>query len=120
MKAEDNSRKPLPFKLDRASPNSFKRQLVEGLREAIRISYYRAGDSLPSLSQAVGELGVSDIVVRGAYRTLSAEGLVVSRKGLGSVVRPSRTPVWRGHVLCVTTDFDFSIVQCGIVEKLRE
>ena len=112
--------KRLPFALDRASRDSFKCQLAEGLREAIRIGYYRAGDMLPSLSQAVADLGVSDIVVRGAYRTLSAEGMVVSRKGLGSVVRPSRTPVWRGHVLCVTTDFDFSLVQCGIVEKLRE
>ena len=119
-RGDGNKRKRLPFKLDRASSDCYKLQLVEGLREAIRIGYYKAGDMLPSLRQAASELGVSDIVVRGAYRTLSAEGLSVSRKGQGSVIHPPKTPIWRGHVLCLTTDFDFSLCQCGIVEKLRE
>ena len=113
------TKKPFPFKLDRASSDSFGRQLVEGVREAIRAGYYRAGDMLPSLGEAVAALKVSDIVVRGAYRALAAEGLIVSRKGYGSVVHPPKTPVWRGRVLCVSTDFDFSLLQCATVERLR-
>lgn len=113
------TKKPLPFKLDRASSDSFRRQLVEGVREAIRAGYYKAGDVLPSLGEAVAALKVSDIVVRGAYRTLAAEGLIVSRKGYGSVVHPPKTPIWRGRVLCVSTDFDFSLLQCATVERLR-
>ena len=114
------TRKPLPFRLDRASTDNFRRQLAEGVREAIRMGYYKSADILPSLSQAVAELGVSDIVVRGAYRALAAEGLVVPRKGVGCVVRPPKTPIWRGHVLCVMTDFDFNVSQCGIVGSLRD
>ena len=113
------TKKPLPFKLDRASSDSFRRQLVEGVREAICAGYYKAGDVLPSLGEAVAALKVSDIVVRGAYRTLAAEGLIVSRKGYGSVVHPPKTPIWRGRVLCVSTDFDFSLLQCATVERLR-
>ena len=113
------TKKPFPFKLDRASSDSFRHQLVEGVREAIRAGYYRAGDVLPSLGEAVAALKVSDIVVRGAYRTLAAEGLIVSRKGYGSVVHPPKTPIWRGRVLCVATDFDFSLLQCATVERLR-
>ena len=113
------TKKPLPFKLDRASSDSFRRQLVEGVREAIRAGYYKAGDVLPSLGETVAALKVSDIVVRGAYRTLAAEGLIVSRKGYGSVVHPPKTPIWRGRVLCVSTDFDFSLLQCATVERLR-
>lgn len=114
------TRKSFPFRLDRASASSFRRQLAEGVREAIRTGYYKSADVLPSLSQGVAELGVSDIVVRGAYRTLAAEGLVVPRKGIGSIVRPPKTPIWSGHVLCVMMDFDFNVSQCGIVGSLRD
>ena len=113
------TKKPLPFKLDRTNSDSFKSQLVEGIREAIRAGYYRAGDVLPSLGEAAAALKVSDIVVRGAYRTLAAEGLIVSRKGYGSVVHPPKTPIWRGRVLCVSVDFDFNLQQRAIVERLR-
>lgn len=113
------TKKPLPFDLDKSSVDSFKHQLAKGLREAIRVGYYRPGDLLPSLGESAATLKVSDIVVRGAYRMLATEGLIVSRKGYGSVVHPPKTPIWRGLVLCVSTDFGFNLQETGIVERLR-
>lgn len=100
--------------------DSYKSQLCTGLREAIRAGYYQLGDLLPSLGAAAAALGVSDIVVRGAYRTLSGEGLLVPRKGVGCFVRPPKKPIWRGHVLCVMTDYDFNVSQSGVIGSLRE
>ena len=110
----------LPFGLDRASKDSLKDQLVEGIREAVRMGFYRSGDLLPSLNRMAGELGVSEIVVRSAYRRLASEGLIVSRPRIGSVIHPPKTPIWRGHVLCVMKDFDFNPLQAGLVGQLRE
>lgn len=117
---KDDARKPFPFKLDLAGADSYKSQLCTGLREAIRAGYYRSGDLLPSLGAAALALGVSDIVVRGAYRTLAGEGLLVPRKGVGCFVHPPKMPIWRGHVLCVMTDYDFNVRQSGVIGSLRE
>ena len=120
--AADGSRatKRLPFALDRASGESYKCQLAEGLRQAIRSGYYSSGDILPPLNAAAKELGVSEIVARAAYRILAAEGLVVSRQRVGTVVQPPKTPIWRGHVLCVMTDYDFNVQAAGTIGELRE
>jgi DNA-binding LacI/PurR family transcriptional regulator/DNA-binding transcriptional regulator YhcF (GntR family) len=111
--------KPIPFNLDRTCSISFSEQLAAGLRDAIRIGYYPAGAVLPSKTAMAKSLGVSEIVVRTAYRKLSDEGIVVSRPRIGTVVQPPRAPVWRGHVLCVMTDHDFNFRLNSIVEMLR-
>ena len=110
----------LPFDLDRASADSLKSQLAEGLSQAIREGCYASGETLPSIAAVAAATGVSDITVRGAYRRLAAEGLVVARPRIGTVVRPPKTPIWRGHVLCVMTDYDFNINACGVIGRLRE
>ena len=113
------SRKPVPFRLDRASTEGLTDQLVEGLREAIRTGYYASDDVLPSHDAIAAAIGVSEIVARNAVRRLAAEGLVVSRPRLGSVVLPRTTPIWRGHVLCVLSDHDFNRRQAVMVEQIR-
>ena len=115
-----HARNPLPFTLDRSSRDSLSGQLAGGLRAAIQSGYYAPGDVLPSQVEMAKWLSVSEIVARLACRRLMDEGMIVSRARLGSVVLPARTPVWRGHVLFVMTDFDFNFMQSGIVSTLRE
>lgn len=79
----------------------------------------RAGDVLPSVNQIALKLGVSEIVVRGAFRRLIDEGLLSSRRKIGHTVRTPEKPLWKGHVLCVMTDHDINPQLCVIVESLR-
>lgn len=109
-----------PFEVDRALPHTLTRQLVDGFTRAIEFGVYKPGDSLPPFREVVARTGVSEIVVRMAYRKLAVAGRIVSRPRIGSVVLPQQAPVSRGHVLCVVTDFDFNFIQCGIVGRLRE
>ena len=109
-----------PFKLDRASRDSLTDQLTNGLRDAIHSRYYKADDVLPPMPVLAGHLGVSEIIVRTVYRRLADEGLVLSRPRRGTVVLPSKNPVWRGHVLCVMCDHDFNYQLAVGVEKTRE
>ena len=109
----------LPFSIDRAAHESLTNQLTTGFRESIRIGYYRAGDVLPSVNLIALQLGVSEIVVRGAFRRLIDEGLLSSRRKIGHTVRTPEKPLWKGHVLCVMTDLDINPQLCVIVEGIR-
>ncbi len=117
-RGEDVRRFP-PFSLDRSARESLGNQLTEGLREAIRIGFYQAGDVLPSAGSLAEKLGVSVIVVRGAFARLVEEGLLSARQRIGHSVRTPEKPLWRGHVLCVMTDHDLNPQMCVIVERLR-
>lgn len=65
-------------------------QIVEMLRREIVTGLYPVGTALPSESVLVQRFGVSRHTVREALRSLRESGLVVSRKGLGTIVkRPS-------------------------------
>ena len=109
-----------PFKLDRASRDSLTDQLTNGLRDAIHSRFYKADDALPPMPELAKYLGVSEITVRTAYRRLAEEGLVLARPRRGTVVLPSKSPVWRGHVLCVMCDHDFNCQMALGIEKIRE
>ena len=109
-----------PFKLDRASRDSLADQLTSGLRDAIHSRFYRVDDVLPPMPKLAKWLGISEITVRTAYRRLADEGLVLARPRRGTLVLPSKSPVWRGHVLCVMCDHDFNFRVALGVEKIRE
>ena len=109
-----------PFKLDRASRDSLTDQLTNGLRDAIHSRFYKADAVLPPMPELAKHLGVSEIIVRTAYRRLAEEGLVLARPRRGTVVLPSKSPVWRGHVLCVMCDHDFNSQMAIGIEKIRE
>ena len=120
MKQSKKTRKAVcPFKLDRASRDSLTDQLANGLRDAIHSRFYKADDALPPMPELAGFLGVSEITVRAAYRKLAEDGLVIARPRRGTVVLPSKSPVWRGHVLCVMCDHDFNYQLAAGVENTR-
>ena len=117
--ADRKGRRFPPFALDRTAGEGLGVQLTEGMREAIRIGFYRPGDLLPAVNPLADRLGVSEIVVRRAYRQLVEEGLLSARRRIGHCVRTSEKPLWRGHVLCVMTDHDLNPQLCVIVERIR-
>ena len=111
--------KPLRFSVDRKSGRPFVRQLMDAIREAIECGYYRDGDVLPSLDDLSESAGVSIIVPREAISRLSEEGLVIPRRGVGSLVNvPTRkTPL--GHVVVVTSEISDNFTVATVSGILR-
>lgn len=110
----------IPFEIDFSSEEKLTNQVVQGFRSAIDHGFYRAGDRLPTIRALAKTLGVSEMVVRAAYRQLAADGDIVGRTRLGSVVTPARGKAWRGRVLAVMTDYDFNPMMAVHFSRLRE
>ena len=68
------------------SPDPLNVQLSEIMRGKIRNREWRRGRYIPSEADLMAQYGVSRGTVRKAIGTLVAEGLLVSRKGSGTVV----------------------------------
>ncbi|MFF4080970.1 GntR family transcriptional regulator [Streptomyces sp. NPDC001777] len=64
------------------------RELADKLAERIRNGEYAPGDRLPHIRDLVQAGEGSKSTVHAAYKALEAEGLVISSRGHGTVVRP--------------------------------
>ena len=83
------------FHLDQRSGIPTYLQLVQQVRQAVRLGILRPGDQLPTVKDVVGALAINPNTVLKAYRELDHEGLVVARRGVGTFVadlQPSRPP----------------------------
>jgi GntR family transcriptional regulator len=74
------------FRLDARSNVVPYRQLVEQVRQALRIGLLVTGDQLPTVRDVARELAINPNTVLKAYRELELEGLVDGRPGQGTFV----------------------------------
>ena len=79
------------FHLDVRSGVPTYLQLVQQVRQAVRLGILAPGDQLPTVKEAVGDLAINPNTVLKAYRELDREGLVEARRGVGTFVS-STTP----------------------------
>ena len=93
-----------PFSIERHTQRNLSTQMAEGLRNAILTGFYKEGEILPKILDWAKMFGVSIRVPEAAVAALVREGLVVTHPGVGCVVRPRTTSIWRGHVLLVMPD----------------
>jgi GntR family transcriptional regulator, transcriptional repressor for pyruvate dehydrogenase complex len=70
----------------RAAPQSLAGELARQLAEQIRSERFKPGDRLPTEAELMRQGGVSRTVVREAVAALRAEGLVMTRQGVGAFV----------------------------------
>ncbi len=85
----------IEFHLDARSGVPTYLQLVQQVRQAVRLGILRPGDQLPTVKEVVGGLAINANTVLKAYRELDHEGLVEGRRGMGTYVSselPSRPP----------------------------
>lgn len=61
-------------------------QLVQQVRQAIRLGRLQPGDQLPTVKQVVTSLTINPNTVLRAYQHLDLEGLVEGRQGVGTFV----------------------------------
>src|SRR5262249_43404409 len=82
----------IEFHLDGRSGIPTYLQLVQQVRQAVRLGILRPGDQLPTVKEVVGSLAINPNTVLKAYRDLDREGLVEGRRGVGTFVTDSLPP----------------------------
>src|SRR5471030_1473874 len=76
----------IEFSLDGRSGVSPYLQVVQQVRQALRLGLLREGDQLPTVKDVVASLAINPNTVLKAYRELEHEGLVGARPGVGTFV----------------------------------
>ena len=78
-------------------------QLVQQVRQAIRLGVLRPGDQLPTVKEVVTSLTINPNTVLRAYRELDLEGLTEGRRGVGTFVAGAAAPLPEGDVKALRT-----------------
>jgi GntR family transcriptional regulator len=79
----------IEFHLDSRSGVSPYLQIVQQVRQALRVGILRQGDQLPTVKEVVGQLAINPNTLLKAYRELEHEGLASARPGVGTFVTGS-------------------------------
>ena len=74
------------FRIDGRSGVPPYQQLVQQVRQALRVGWLEVGDQLPTVRDAVAQLAINPNTVLKAYRELEYEGLIAGRPGQGTFV----------------------------------
>jgi GntR family transcriptional regulator len=76
----------IQFHLDPGSGVATYLQIIQQVREALRLGTIEVGDQLPTVREVVADLAINPNTVAKAYRELERDGLVVARQGRGTFV----------------------------------
>jgi GntR family transcriptional regulator len=76
----------IEFHLDARSGVATYLQIVQQVKEALRLGVLDLGDQLPTVREVVADLAINPNTVAKAYRDLEREGLVVARPGRGTFI----------------------------------
>jgi GntR family transcriptional regulator len=79
----------IEFHLDTRSGVAPYLQVVQQVRQALRLGLLSEGDQLPTVKDVVAKLAINPNTVLKAYRELEHEGLVGARPGIGTFVTGS-------------------------------
>jgi DNA-binding transcriptional regulator YhcF (GntR family) len=84
----------ISFRVDSRSVVPPYLQIVQQVRQALRMGLLDVGDRLPAVREVVGATAVNPNTVLKAYRDLEREGLIEARPGHGTFVlkRPPGPP----------------------------
>jgi len=77
----------ISFRVDGRSGVPPYLQLVQQVRQALRMGVLQVGDQLPTVREVVAAVAVNPNTVLKAYRELEREGLIEARAGQGTFVR---------------------------------
>ena len=78
----------IEFVLDGRSKVNTYMQLVQQVKQALRVGLVEPGDKLPKVRDVAQSLAINPNTVLKAYRELEIEGLVEGRPGVGTFVDP--------------------------------
>jgi GntR family transcriptional regulator len=107
----------IDFQLDPASGVATYLQLVQQVRQALRLGILQPGDQLPTAQQVVASLAINPNTVLKAYRDLEREGLVRARPGQGTFVvgtLPRTDPVVQARFVASMSEWLASARTAGL------
>jgi len=78
-----------PISIDPNDRTPIYAQLERGIRVAIATGRMRSGDQLPTVRQLAVDLRVNANTVARVYLTLEREGVLVTRRGVGTFIAES-------------------------------
>src|SRR5262247_633676 len=81
----------IEFHLDGRSGVAPYMQLIQQVRQAMRLGLLTEGDQLPTVKDVVARVAINPNTVLKAYRELEYEGLVTPRPGVGTFVTRTLT-----------------------------
>jgi GntR family transcriptional regulator len=87
----------IEFHLDPRSGVATYLQIVQQVKEALRLGTIDVGDQLPTVREVVADLAINPNTVAKAYRDLEHEGLVVAYQGRGTFVASTLAPASLRH-----------------------
>ncbi len=83
----------IEFHLDSRSGVPTYLQLVQQVKQSLRLGILQPGDQLPTVMAVVGSLAINPNTVLKAYRELDLGGFVEGRRGQGTFVSSDLPPV---------------------------
>jgi GntR family transcriptional regulator len=83
----------IQFRLDKKSGVPAYRQLVDQVRQALRLGFLLPGDQLPTVRDVVKQIAINPNTVHRAYRDLESQGLTEGRPGSGTFIKRSLSKV---------------------------
>ena len=74
------------FSLNTSSGVPIYRQLIDQIKQAIRMNLIRSAQQLPSVRNLAGALQVNPMTVSKAFAQLELEGVLIRKRGVGMLV----------------------------------
>ena len=96
----------IQFHLDPASGVATYLQIVQQVKEGLRLGTIDVGDQLPTVREVVADLAINPNTVAKAYRQLESDGLVDARPGRGTFVSTTLARPSLRHHDALRADFE--------------
>ena len=74
------------FSLNTASGIPIYRQLIDQIKQAIRMNLLQAGEQLPSVRTFASSLQINPMTISKAFAQLEIEGVLIRKRGIGMLV----------------------------------
>jgi len=92
----------LDFRIDPGSGVAPYAQLVQQVKQGLRLGWLQPGDKLPTAHEVAASVAINPNTVQKAYKELEYEGLVTGRPGQGTFVVRSLSQVTPASVVTLT------------------
>ncbi len=92
----------LDFRIDSTSGVAPYTQLVQQVKQALRLGWLQPGDKLPTAHEVAASVAINPNTVQKAYKELEYEGLVAGRPGQGTFVERSLSQSTPASLLSLT------------------